>query len=277
MLGFAAWTLSRKYRRLARHNLALAFAPEETPGELRRHTRRHFQRLGANLLCSVKLGTMPLEKVTACVTLENENAMHDQLRAGRGVVLGSHPSRQLGTFRASLSESFRIRPHQHGFSGAGQSLYRRRYAAISRTRRGRAIRSPQWLSRVRSISCAAVASWFLADQHAGDHGLWTPFFGRLASTSPLPALLAKRTARLSSAPDLHRLPADAGEWSSRLAIDPPDDSVESLTVKVKRGHRRANSQAPEDWFWVHNRWKTPRPNFLLPTTSAACTFRRARF
>src|SRR5207237_9422786 len=21
--------------------------------------------------------------------------------------------------------------------------------------------------------------------------------------------------------------------------------------------------APEDWFWVHNRWKTPQPNFLL--------------
>ena len=33
----------------------------------------------------------------------------------------------------------------------------------------------------------------LSDQHAGDHGIWTPFFGRLASTSPLPALLARRT------------------------------------------------------------------------------------
>ena len=31
------------------------------------------------------------------------------------------------------------------------------------------------------------------DQHAGDGGLWTPFFGRLASTTPLPALLARRT------------------------------------------------------------------------------------
>src|SRR5438046_7554008 len=33
----------------------------------------------------------------------------------------------------------------------------------------------------------------LSDQHAGDHGVWTPFFGRLASTSPLAALLAKRS------------------------------------------------------------------------------------
>src|SRR5204862_13945 len=33
----------------------------------------------------------------------------------------------------------------------------------------------------------------LMDQHAGDGGLWTPFFGRLASTTALPALLARRT------------------------------------------------------------------------------------
>jgi lauroyl/myristoyl acyltransferase len=33
----------------------------------------------------------------------------------------------------------------------------------------------------------------LIDQHAGDKGVWTPFFGRLASTTPFPAVLAKKT------------------------------------------------------------------------------------
>src|SRR4030095_10446065 len=33
----------------------------------------------------------------------------------------------------------------------------------------------------------------LVDQHAGDAGLWCPFFGRLASTSTLAATLALRT------------------------------------------------------------------------------------
>src|ERR1700756_5261666 len=33
----------------------------------------------------------------------------------------------------------------------------------------------------------------LSDQHAGDQGLWVPFFGKLASTSPLPGLLTRRT------------------------------------------------------------------------------------
>jgi len=30
------------------------------------------------------------------------------------------------------------------------------------------------------------------DQHAGDGGLWTPVFGRLAVDHPMPALLARR-------------------------------------------------------------------------------------
>ena len=40
---------------------------------------------------------------------------------------------------------------------------------------------------MRSIGAVGV----LADQHAGDMGQWTPLFGRLASTTTLPAMLAR--------------------------------------------------------------------------------------
>src|SRR5215212_7178575 len=86
-LGLIGWIALPGYRRLARRNLAIAFAGEKSRAELRRLTRRHFQRLGANLLSSLKLGTMPLEKVAECVTLENAEAIHTELRAGRPVVL----------------------------------------------------------------------------------------------------------------------------------------------------------------------------------------------
>jgi lipopolysaccharide heptosyltransferase II len=39
--------------------------------------------------------------------------------------------------------------------------------------------------------------------------------------------------------------------------------VESLTAKATEIVAQQIRRAPEDWFWVHNRWKTPRPNFLL--------------
>ena len=105
----------------------------------------------------------------------------------------------------------------------------------------------------------------LSDQHAGDHGLWTPFFGKLASTSPLPALLAKRTRAALIA---------AGVYTTGLArwrvvfterFDPPkaDASVATLTAEINQIIEQQIRVAPEDWFWVHNRWKTPQPNFLL--------------
>jgi len=36
-----------------------------------------------------------------------------------------------------------------------------------------------------------------------------------------------------------------------------------LTSKINQVIEQQIRRAPEDWFWVHNRWKTPEPNFLL--------------
>jgi hypothetical protein len=62
--------------------------------------------------------------------------------------------------------------------------------------------------------------------------MWTPFFGRLASTSPLPALLCKRTgAALMTASLFTKEP---GQWRMTITqpCDQPNDSVESLTAKI---------------------------------------------
>ncbi len=36
-----------------------------------------------------------------------------------------------------------------------------------------------------------------------------------------------------------------------------------LTAEINQIIEQQIRVAPEDWFWVHNRWKTPQPNFLL--------------
>ena len=61
-MGWWAWLLLPHYRRLARRNLEIAFAKEKSPLELRRIVRRNFQWLSANLICSLKMVSMPLEK-----------------------------------------------------------------------------------------------------------------------------------------------------------------------------------------------------------------------
>jgi lipopolysaccharide heptosyltransferase II len=103
----------------------------------------------------------------------------------------------------------------------------------------------------------------LSDQHAGDHGVWTPFFGRLASTSPLPALLAKRTRAALIAAGVYTTGPARWRMVFTERFDQTGASVAVLTSKINRVIEQQICRAPEDWFWVHNRWKTPEPNFLL--------------
>src|SRR2546422_8478334 len=105
----------------------------------------------------------------------------------------------------------------------------------------------------------------LSDQHAGDHGVWTPFFGRLASTSPLPALLAKRTRAALIAAGGETIGPARWRMVFTERCDPPtgESSVAALTAEINQIIEQQVRVAPEDWFWVHNRWKTPQPNFLL--------------
>jgi len=46
-------------------------------------------------------------------------------------------------------------------------------------------------------------------------------------------------------------------------LEDNQESVGSLSAKTNQVIEQQIRRAPEDWFWVHNRWKTPRPNFLL--------------
>jgi lauroyl/myristoyl acyltransferase len=74
-MGLCAWLLLPRYRRLAFRNVGIAFGAEKSSREMRRLVRRHFQRLGANLLCTVKLMRMSPEEILKSVTVENIESM----------------------------------------------------------------------------------------------------------------------------------------------------------------------------------------------------------
>src|SRR5262249_55926204 len=103
----------------------------------------------------------------------------------------------------------------------------------------------------------------LSGQHAGDHGVWTPFFGRLASSSPLPALLAKRTRAALIAAGVYTTGRARWRMVFTERFDQAGGSIAGLSSKINQVIEQKIRRAPEDWFWVHNRWKTPEPNFFL--------------
>src|SRR5437870_10780437 len=262
-LGFCAWLVSGKYRRLAERNVEIAFGDEKSTRDLHRLVRRHFQRLGGNLLCSVKLTRMSPEKILERIKIENIEAMAREFRAGVPVVLAlSH----LGTWELFAQ----LMPKFVGFvrnASVYQKLGNRfidEHVRRTRSQTGlelfdRQVGFEPVIELLRSGGGVGV----LSDQHAGDHGLWTPFFGRLASTSPLPALLAKRTRAALIAAGVYTIGPARWRMVFTERFDQPAASVADLTSRMNEIIKQQIRVSPEDWFWVHNRWKTPQPNFLL--------------
>ena len=262
-LGFCAWIFLGNYRHLAQRNIAIAFGREKSPRELRRLVRRHFQRLGGNLLCSIKLGVMPLEKIAARIEAENLDIIHRQLRAGRPVVvILSHLSNW---------ELFaHIMPKYIGYV-RNSTIYQRlgnpfidEHLCRMRGRAGVEMfnRKEGFEKAIKLLRDGGVIG-ILSDQHSGDSGLWVPFFGRLASTSPLPALLAKRTGAALVGAAIYTDGLACWRIVVSPALEVKQASVELLTAKTNDLIAAQISRAPEDWFWVHDRWKIPRPDFLL--------------
>ncbi|MBA2585342.1 MAG: lysophospholipid acyltransferase family protein, partial [Chthoniobacterales bacterium] len=232
LAGAVAWLLLPGYRRLARLNLEIAFAGEKPASEVRALTRRHFRRLGANFLSGIKLSTMEIDEIAIRVELENIESFHRELRAGRPVVLVlSH----LGNWEVAAQ----LLPKHVGYvrsSTVYQPLRNRRIDADIRQRRARTglemfDRKEGFRKPIELLRSGGVVG-ILSDQHAGDHGIWTPFFGRLASTTPLPALLAKRTGAAVITAAVHT--TGPGRWRITFTgpLNSEADSVASLTFRA---------------------------------------------
>jgi heptosyltransferase II len=262
-LGLCAWLILGDYRRLGFHNVEIAFGDEKSPRELRELVRRHFQRFGANLLCSLKLASMPLDKARARVEIVNAEVVHRELRGGRPLVMIlSH----IGNWELQ-AQMFPTVLDYFRNSTIYQPLKNRYIDKHVRMLRGRAgvelFDRNEGFHKAIELLRGGNGIGILSDQHAGDQGLWVPFFGKLASTTSLPALLAKRTGAAVLGTAIYT--TTPGRWRMEFAgrINEPEDSIEAITAKANQLIEKQTRAAPEDGFWLHNRWKTPRPNFLL--------------
>jgi lipopolysaccharide heptosyltransferase II len=261
--GRCAWAVLGKYRRLARRNVSIAFGNEKSPLELRRLVRRHFQLLGANLVYTAKITAAPLEKILERVTIENTEAIDRHLRAGNPVVMVLSHLANWELFAQLMPNSFPYARTGSVYQKLGNRFIDA-HMRRARSRTGLVLFDRQdGFQSVINLLRAGGGVGVVADQHAGDHGVWTPFFDRLASTSSLGPLLCKRTGAALVAAAVYT--EGIGRW--RIVItdrfDEPGASVEVLTAKMNEIIEQQIRHAPEDWFWVHNRWKTPIPNFLL--------------
>jgi heptosyltransferase II len=261
LAGAIAYVLLRSYRRLARENIRIAF-PDWSSHEVERCARRHFMDLGANLLCSLVLMGKPWVTVRKYLDLTNLERIQERMnRVGSVVWAINH----IGNWELFVYTVRIVRPGTHGV--VYRALSNRFIDAhVRRVRKStglKLIERQHGLAQCTNLLKSGGMLAVLVDQHAGDKGIWTPFFDRLASTTPLPAILAKKTgAQLLPVAIFTAGPA---RWRLEVGDFIPQEgaSTEELMHQVNRALESLIMRRPSDWFWVHQRWKTPSPRFLL--------------
>ncbi len=108
----------------------------------------------------------------------------------------------------------------------------------------------------------------LCDQDAGRSGLFVDFFGKPASTFKSIGLLALQYNALIVVGGAWRLPDDCqrdNRWvrfnlTTQDVIDPADfqgtNGLAELTQRFTTSLEQLIRRAPEQYFWVHRRWKS---------------------
>ena len=260
-VGWLGYNLLGGYRRLAAANIKIAF-PDWSREEVERCAKRHFKDLMANLLCSFVLLEKPWEEVRKHLDVSNLERARERINGAKSVLWSIN---HIGNWELFIFCAGLVRTGRHAV--IYRALPNRFIDKHVRQARGRTglelIERRHGLAQSTSVLKGGGVLGILVDQHAGDKGIWTPFFNRLASTTPLPAILATKTG--AELLPVAIITVGPGKWRLEVGEFVPKQgaSIEELTYRINRALELLIIRRPSDWFWLHQRWKTPSPKFLL--------------
>lgn len=259
--GARAWALFPKDRELAMRHLRLAF-PEMSDAEREAIARRMFVRLGEMGMELIQLRNID-RRIERYVELprETKEILDEAIAGGKGaIIVTGHIGNWELIFRRCLAEGY------DAVAVGTESHDPRLTSMIEEIRgkdriiwRGRSGAAREMLRVFRRNGYLAM----LIDQDTDVQGVFVPFFGRPAWTPRAAADLVQRTGAGVAALFIeskegggHRIRAHRVERAP--ATDPEQEVVEltaELTLLIEEEIRRR----PQDWVWMHRRWKTRPP------------------
>lgn len=263
IMAGGAYYFSGRLRRTGERNLRLAF-PDLSLSERRRLLRGCFQNLGRLLgVFSQFANANPqtLKRIIDCEGLEHLDAAQ---RSGRGVIVftGHVGAWELVSFALSLFD--------YPFSFLVRRIDNPRIETLidgARTRLGnRTINKTSAAREMLQIMQAGGTLGILVDLNTLDReGIFVDFFGVPASTTFILAKLALRTGA-NVLPVF--VPWDEQRRRFVLKIDGPlvvdrtgdeEEDVRRLTQSFTSVVEDYVRRYPDQWLWIHRRWKTRPP------------------
>lgn len=263
LIGYAAYLLMGRLRRVGRRNLEIAF-PEKSLRERKRILRGMYVSLGRLLaeFCLFPSYTpQNVEKIAVYQGFENfEQA--EQL--GKGVLLltGHVGGWEIGSFAHSIyghPMNIVVRPLDNPYLNRMAENYRGRFG-------NRLLPKQDFARGLLSAMHKGETVGILMDTNmTPPQGDFVPFFGVLACTATGMARVALKTGAAV-------VPAftiwDDSLRKYRVVFEPaiklvktsdPDADVLANTALFNKAIEDVVRKHPDQWLWVHRRWKTRPP------------------
>jgi len=255
-LGRIVQALDRSHRRVTIKNLerSRGVCPSDAIPEF---VDRIYDNLG---LLAVELMMMPklFDRLDDLVRLERFHVVDEVRRRGKGMItvighLGNWELIGLAVCAAGHPLHSLARPIENPWVD--------RFLTAFRTQTGQRIISKyRALGEMIRVLQKNEILIIQVDQDARSHGVYVDFFGRPASTHRSPALLSLKYGTPIVVANIYR---EGGRHTCVLS-DPilPDayrsqpDPVRALTQAFTAKFEECVRARPEQWFWVHDRWKT---------------------
>lgn len=261
VIGYLAFWILAKYRRIAVENLRKAFRGEKTAGEIKDIAVSSFINLGKNAVELINFPKITSTNIDRLVTVRNISYVDDALRKGKGaIVLTGH----FGDWEL-LAATFKVKNYPGMV--VGRRIYFHKYDEYLNKLRKlcnvNVIYRDQSAKNILKLLRNNEIIGMLADQDVDSvDGVFVNFFGHPAYTPIAPVALAK-----ASGAEL--IPAFIVREKARhtLYIEKP---IELRDTGDKEKDMIANTQAwsdviesyirkfPDHWVWMHRRWKTKK-------------------
>jgi len=253
-LGMVLWPLPFPQKRVARINLELCF-PDLSPKERSRLLRRHYRALGMGVVELAVSWWGSERRLAGLGRVDGLEHLQAALARGKGVLL-------LSAHFTTLEMGGRLLARHTPFAVMYRDQKNRLFDAVMLRGRQRNFHAAVHRNDVRGLlRCLKqnLPVWYAPDQNfAGLQSVFAPFCGIAAATSSATARLA-RTSGAAVVPFFQeRLP---GLQGYRLRILPaledfPGEDLVAATARVNALIEDQVRRVPEQYFWVHRRFKT---------------------
>jgi len=260
-LGFALYHLVPRFRRIPQGNLRIAFGESCSEAALQRLARRSLQNSCRMALEFLKLQVLSRGELDRMVELEGTEHLDAALAQGRGaILLTAHYGNWEFMGARFITAGYPLSVIARDQDDEGVTRL------VNDSRQGKGLRVLRRSEVREALKCLRrnEALGILADQNTAVGGVFVDFFGKPAATATGPALLALRTGAAVVPVFIRR----ESPGRHRVVIQPPlrlihtgdrEADVVANTALMTKVIEHQIAQWPEEWLWLHQRWKKRPP------------------